>query len=114
MVSCSGGSGGNLGIARTSFGTAAFADPASNYTGSPIRTKDSQSGGPGLVYQVGFVLSGGGGNSDYGSGGAGASGAGLPGRGYGSGGAGAAAGVSSAALAGGAGMPGYVIIEEYS
>jgi hypothetical protein len=79
---------------------------------------DNLSGSAGVsgFYIVGVPpISGGGGNSNHGTGGSSLTYApGDPANGYGAGGGGACANVSSAALAGGTGTSGVVIIREYA
>jgi hypothetical protein len=81
-----------------------------------INFNNGTSAAPGFSLSLTQVIGGGGGSNPFGSGQQRnqVSGAGVIGSGYGSGGSGAAAGASTAALAGGNGQPGILIVDEYA
>lgn len=113
LVSCPGGNGGTVvgpvGTAQVVGASALAATP----TGGDINT-------PGSLAQIGFAgggnnLGGAGAPSQYGAGGGGASnGVGSAGAGFGSGGGGSSNNSNQAALVGGVGAPGLVMVWEYA
>lgn len=121
LLTAEGGKGGPRGLTATSGNTIGSAGGVT-VTGTPIIVKAGQDGGAGTVYSVGTTLSGKGGDTNYGYGGspvgtgstAASGNAGNPGKDYGSGGSGAAGAITNAALSGGAGRPGVIIVEEYA
>lgn len=117
LLSATGGEGGVGGTAVTT-PSAAGSGPAGVGTGGAINAQGS-GGSPSSITNIQNYQSGIGGGSSFGGGASqrrfADQGAGRAGIGPGAGGSGAAAGgsITTAALAGGAGAPGIVIIEEF-
>lgn len=117
LLSATGGGGGTGSVAvATVFSLGS--DPAGIGTGGSINAQGS-GGSPSIITTIQNYQSGVGGGSSFGGGASqrrfSDQGVGRPGVGPGAGGSGAASGGSTttAALAGGAGAPGIVIVEEY-
>jgi hypothetical protein len=91
--------------------------PQLTFASGPFDYQACDQGSPAFALSTTFFNGGTGGSGDYGIGGVGAvngSGGGAPGHGNGAGGGGAANGPSSLVQTGGAGTPGFWIIEAYS
>lgn len=106
--------GGNTGSALTAQVVAGGASQAGSSTGDV--TIPAEAGGPGNTQSGTLGISGFGGNSPWGSGGAGkiVQGAGTAGAGFGAGGAGGLSINAGGAVTGGAGTAGRVIVDEYT
>lgn len=124
-VSATGGAGGGLTTAFNNIGAISAGSPAVGIgavASSPniisLKTSRGGIGGNGIGFSTGNFVSGYGGSSYYGQGGLpggiSASGTGGSGANYGSGGGGAGATINTAALAGGNGAAGFVIVWEFS
>jgi microcystin-dependent protein len=117
LVSAPGSSGGGAGPAfayTNSFITSGAAGGAMPSGANLIARRGSNGTGP--INVASGTLSGAGGDSEFGAGGAvsGLSGAGYPGTGPGAGSSGIATPPSTAARSGVAGMPGKMLLEEYA